>query len=172
MVVEVAKFHMKSKVPKLCAVGKLLSKVPLSNNTISRRIQRMVEDLKDKLIVKTNGKEFGLQLDEAMDSNKAEYLIYYARFTDGNDIVEDLFFCKSNCANTKLQDFVQDPRHIWLKRMWSGQSALVSVLMVVIQCPVIMEGCRHLFKAKLRIHCGPIALFTEKHWHQSILALH
>jgi hypothetical protein len=32
--------------------GKLLSKVPLSNNTISRRIQHIAEDLNDQLIAK------------------------------------------------------------------------------------------------------------------------
>jgi hypothetical protein len=34
------------------SVGKLLSKVSLSNNTISRRIQHIAEDLNDQLIEK------------------------------------------------------------------------------------------------------------------------
>jgi hypothetical protein len=34
------------------SAGKLLSKVPLSNNTISRRIQHIEEDLNDQLIEK------------------------------------------------------------------------------------------------------------------------
>jgi hypothetical protein len=34
------------------SAGKLLSKVPLSNNTISQRIQRIAEDLNDQLIEK------------------------------------------------------------------------------------------------------------------------
>jgi hypothetical protein len=34
------------------SAGKLLSKVPLSNNTISCRIQHIVEDLNDQLIEK------------------------------------------------------------------------------------------------------------------------
>jgi hypothetical protein len=34
------------------SAGKLLSKVPLSNNTISRRIQHIAEDLNDQLIEK------------------------------------------------------------------------------------------------------------------------
>jgi hypothetical protein len=37
------------------------------------------------------GKEFGLQLDEATDSNKDAHLICYVRFLD-NIIVEDLLF--------------------------------------------------------------------------------
>jgi hypothetical protein len=34
------------------SAGKLLSKVPLSNNTINRRIQHIAEDLNDQLIEK------------------------------------------------------------------------------------------------------------------------
>jgi hypothetical protein len=34
------------------SAGKLLSKVPLSNNTVSRRIQHTAEDLDDQLIEK------------------------------------------------------------------------------------------------------------------------
>jgi hypothetical protein len=34
------------------SAGKLLSKVPLSNNTISHRIQRITEDLNEQLIEK------------------------------------------------------------------------------------------------------------------------
>jgi hypothetical protein len=34
------------------SAGKLLSKVPLSNNTISRRIQHIAKDLNDQLIEK------------------------------------------------------------------------------------------------------------------------
>jgi hypothetical protein len=40
----------------------------LSNNTISRRIQHIAEDLNDQLTEKLKGKEFGLQLDEATDN--------------------------------------------------------------------------------------------------------
>ncbi|XP_075048007.1 zinc finger BED domain-containing protein 5-like [Mixophyes fleayi] len=89
------------------SAGKLLSKVPLSNNTMSRRIQHMAEDLNDQLIEKIKGKEFALQLDEATDSNKDAHLICYTRFVDGENLVEDLLFCKSITAGTKAQDLFQ-----------------------------------------------------------------
>jgi hypothetical protein len=38
------------------SAAKLLSKVPLSINTISRRIQHIAEDLNDKLIEKEKGR--------------------------------------------------------------------------------------------------------------------
>ncbi|XP_075454497.1 protein FAM200A-like [Ascaphus truei] len=89
------------------SAGKLLSNVPLSTNTIKRRIEHMAEDLNDQLIEKIKGKEFGLQLDEATDNNKDAHLICYVRFIDGNDIVEDLLFCKSITGGTKAQDLIE-----------------------------------------------------------------
>lgn len=89
------------------SAGKLISKVPLSNNTISRRIHDIAEDLNQQLIQKMKGKEFGLQLDEATDSNKDAYLICYVRFLDENFIVEDLLFCKSIIESAKAQDLFE-----------------------------------------------------------------
>ncbi|XP_076358984.1 protein FAM200C-like [Tachypleus tridentatus] len=85
---------------------KLLSKEPLSNNTKSRQIQHMAEDLNNQLIEKMKVKEFGLQLDEATDSKDA-HLICYTRFVNGNKIVEYLLFCKGITAGTKAQDLFE-----------------------------------------------------------------
>lgn len=59
------------------------------------------------MIEKMKGKEFGLQLDEATDSNKDAHLICYVRFLDDNIIVEDLLFCKSINVSGKAQDLFQ-----------------------------------------------------------------
>jgi hypothetical protein len=88
------------------SAGKLLSKVPLSNNTISRRIQHIAEDLNDQLIEKLKGMECGLQLDEATDNNNDAHLICYVWFIDGNNIVEDLFY-ESITASAKAQDLFE-----------------------------------------------------------------
>ena len=85
-----------------------LKPVPLSNNTICRRIDKISEDIHDQLVAKMRGKKFSLQLDEATTSinNKDTYLICYVRFIDNDDnIVEDLLFCKpifTNCTAQKL----------------------------------------------------------------------
>jgi hypothetical protein len=89
------------------SAGKLPSKVPLSNNTISRRIQHVAEDLNDQLIKKLKGKEFGLQLDEAKDNDNDAHLICYVRFIDGNDVIEDLLFCKSITASATAEDLFE-----------------------------------------------------------------
>jgi hypothetical protein len=50
-----------------------------------------------------------LQLDEATDNNNDANLICYIRFirVDGNNIVEDLLFCKSITASAKTQDLFE-----------------------------------------------------------------
>ena len=54
-----------------------LKAVPLSNNTISRRIDKTSDDINNQLVAKMRGNEFNLQLDEATTStnNKDAYLI-------------------------------------------------------------------------------------------------
>lgn len=62
--------------------------------TVSQRIHHKDEDLHDQLIEKMKGKEFCLQLDEAVDSDKDVHLICYVRFLD-YIIIENLLFFKS-----------------------------------------------------------------------------
>jgi len=89
------------------SAGKLLSNVPLSNNTVSRRINQMAEDLNDQLVEKIENKVFGLQLVEATDNNKDAHLICYVRFIDGDEMAEDLLFCKSITTSAKSQNLFE-----------------------------------------------------------------
>ena len=107
-----------------------LKAVPLSNNTISRRIDKILDDINDHLEAKMRGNEFSLQFDEATTSsheattttsNKGAYLICYVRFIDNdNNIVEDLLFCKPILTNCRahesfaiLNNFFQENNLQW-----------------------------------------------------------
>jgi len=97
-----------------------LKPVPLSNNTICRRIDKISDDIDPKL-AKMRGNEFSLQLDEATTSNKDAYSICYVRFIDNDDnIVEDLLFCEHILTNCRahelfaiLNDFFQENNLEW-----------------------------------------------------------
>ncbi|GFU84717.1 zinc finger MYM-type protein 6 [Trichonephila clavipes] len=66
----------------------------LSNDTVSRRIDDIAEDVEQQLFGKLRGKLFSIQLDEATDSNKDAHFIAYVGFWDGMSAVEEPVFCK------------------------------------------------------------------------------
>uniref|UniRef100_A0A673YA89 Uncharacterized protein n=1 Tax=Salmo trutta TaxID=8032 RepID=A0A673YA89_SALTR len=68
--------------------------IPLSNDTVARRINDIANDLKEQLVDKLKDKRFALQFDEATDSNKDCLFIAYVRFDMTNSLCEDLLFCK------------------------------------------------------------------------------
>ncbi|GFS99051.1 zinc finger MYM-type protein 6 [Trichonephila clavipes] len=74
--------------------AKELQSIPLSNDTLSRRIDDIAEDVEQQLFGKLRDKLFSIQLDEATDSNKDAHFIAYVRFWDGMSAVKELLFCK------------------------------------------------------------------------------
>ncbi|GFX36237.1 protein FAM200B [Trichonephila clavipes] len=63
--------------------AKELQSIPLSNDTVSRQIDDIAEDVEQQLFGKLRDKLFSIQLDEATDSNKDAHFIVYVRFWDG-----------------------------------------------------------------------------------------
>lgn len=147
------------------SAGKLLSKVPLSNNTISRRIEHIAEDINDQLIKKIRDSEFGLQLDEATDNNKDAHLICYIRYVDSKSIAEELLFCKNITAGAKAQDLF----HILNSFMLENNINWTNCVGVCTDGARSMSGRYNGLQALIRGK-APDALWTHCIIHREVLA--
>ena len=79
----------------------VLSKVPMSDNTVKRRIDDMSDDIEQQLTEKLQvSGTFSLQVDESTDISGAAQLLANVRYVDGNSIEETFFFCKEMESHT------------------------------------------------------------------------
>ena len=72
-----------------------LSAVPLSNNTVRRRIDDIADDLEVQLVTILRTTKFSLALDESTVRDNEVLLLAYTRFQHNNEFVEEMPFCKS-----------------------------------------------------------------------------
>ncbi|GBL72810.1 Zinc finger MYM-type protein 6 [Araneus ventricosus] len=108
--------------------------VPLSNDTVARRIGDIIEDVQHQLFEKLRDKFLSIQLDEAMHSNKDAHLIAYVRFCDGMSAVEEQLFCKpielkatTLALFTILNDFINKEKIEWKNCVGMGTDGVSSM---------------------------------------------
>ncbi|XP_042206655.1 SCAN domain-containing protein 3-like [Homarus americanus] len=136
-----------------------LKLIPLSNNTIRRRIDELSNDIKDQLIsrVKNSG-IFAIQLDETTDVASAAQLMVYIRYKGEMDIEEDLLMCSPLEATTKGVD-------VFLK---------VDAFFKETRCATRMENCVGVTTdgspSMLGVHSGFLAHVKKEN--PSVLATH
>ncbi|XP_072377984.1 protein FAM200C-like [Diabrotica undecimpunctata] len=71
-----------------------ISKVPLSNDTVHRRILDMSIDIQSNVREVLANTQFALQLDESTDISGKAQLISFVRFVYGPEIIEQFLLCR------------------------------------------------------------------------------
>lgn len=97
---------------------KEVESIPLSNNTVARRIDEMAEWVENQLIHRIQiGGLFALQLDESTDVQGLSQLLIFIRFIWNKEIFEDILFCEPIIRGTGEIIFDTLDNYITLKKL-------------------------------------------------------
>lgn len=80
--------------------AKQLSTIPLSNNTVARRIADLATNVEKTLVSIVKYRKFALQMDESTDVAGLAILLVFIRYENMHSFEEDLLFCRSLLSNT------------------------------------------------------------------------
>ena len=72
-----------------------VSAMPLSNNTVSNRIDDMAKNVEEQLIETLKSRKFSLQMDESTFRDSEALLLTYVRYIDHEKFQEEMLFCES-----------------------------------------------------------------------------
>jgi hypothetical protein len=79
----------------------IIRKIPLSNNSVQRRIDEMAENVEDTLCSILRTTEFALQLDESTLPGNDSLLLAYVRFVKDESLAQEMLFAKQLETDTK-----------------------------------------------------------------------
>ncbi|XP_038630630.1 SCAN domain-containing protein 3-like, partial [Scyliorhinus canicula] len=85
--------------------------MPLSNNTVRRRIDELSEDIETQLVEKLKSRKFSVQMDESTVRDSEALLLTYVRYIDKGEFAEEMLFCKLLETTTTATDIYNKLKH-------------------------------------------------------------
>ncbi|KAG0441374.1 Protein ZBED8 [Dictyocoela muelleri] len=79
----------------------ILDSIPLSNSSVSRRIDEMADYIEEELISHLRNVKFALQLDETTILDNSAILIAYVRYLHENTLKEEMLFVRNLKTDSK-----------------------------------------------------------------------
>ena len=94
-----------------------LQSIPLSGNTVKRRIALMSDDIKEQIITEIKDKSlfglFSIQIDESVDVASVSQLMVFVRYAVSTSAKEEFLFCSALDTNTKASDVMEKADHFF-----------------------------------------------------------
>ena len=84
--------------------------MPLSNNTVRRRIDEMSENTEIQLVEKLKLRKCSIQTDESTVSDSEASLLAYARYIDKDKFAEKMLFCELLETTTSATDIGEESK--------------------------------------------------------------
>ena len=99
-----------------------VAKLPLSNNTIARRIEDMSVDIENNILEKVRiSVRFALQVDKSTDISGHAQLLANVHFINGDVIRENFLFCKRLPVNTSREEIFRVTSDYFEKKDLNGR---------------------------------------------------
>uniref|UniRef100_A0A3P9IJD4 Uncharacterized protein n=1 Tax=Oryzias latipes TaxID=8090 RepID=A0A3P9IJD4_ORYLA len=141
--------------------GDKINRIPLSNDTVQRRIKAMAESVEHQLVTRLRQSQFfSLQLDESIDLGNEANLLCFVRCIYAAGLHDEFLFCRSLPTNTtgeaifhSLNDFIVKNNLDWSRcvgictdgatTMTGKQKGLVACIRAVAPSAAATHCCIH-----------------------------
>ncbi|XP_056636253.1 SCAN domain-containing protein 3-like [Diorhabda sublineata] len=94
----------------------IIKKIPLSNNSVQRRIDEMSDDIENFLCIYLQTTHFSIQLDESTLPGNEALLLAYVRFIMDQNIHEELLFARTLVTDNKGESIFHVLRDYFIEK--------------------------------------------------------